>query len=62
MAMIVSYHAAHQNRCGVRRGGMNALQHNNSFNRSGNSLFLIENLNVTADASRPVNSGVRPLR
>ena len=32
---------------------------NNSFNRSGVSLDIIENSNVTADASRPVNSGVR---
>jgi phage shock protein C len=35
---------------------------NNSFNRSGISLDFIENLNVTADASRPVNSGVRWLQ
>jgi hypothetical protein len=36
---------------------------NNSFNASGNSAAFIENLNVTADASRPVNSGVMsPLR
>src|SRR6266550_2213217 len=35
---------------------------NNSFNRSGISLDFIVNLSHDAVVSRPVNSGVRPLR
>ncbi|MBA3787059.1 MAG: hypothetical protein H0X15_16240 [Acidobacteria bacterium] len=46
---------------GVRRDGMDALQHNNSFNRSGVSLNVIENLSHDAVVSRPVNSGVMSL-
>jgi hypothetical protein len=37
----------------------NGGRHNNSFNASGISLIVIENLNQLADTSRRVNSGVR---
>jgi hypothetical protein len=37
-------------------------QHNNSFDASGISLILIDNLNQSVDTSRRVNSGVRRLR
>jgi hypothetical protein len=59
MALNKGYQAAHQKRGGVRRGGADALPHNNSLNRSGISLIVIVNLNQFAVDSRPVNSSVR---
>jgi hypothetical protein len=58
MALNKGYQAAHQKRGGVRRGGADALPHNNSLNRSGISLIVIVNLNQFAVDSRPVNSSV----
>jgi hypothetical protein len=48
----------------VRRGGMNALQHNNSLNRSADwmaFIIIISDL-IECFMPRPVNSSVGPLR
>jgi hypothetical protein len=58
MAFNISYHAAHQKRGGVRRGGRMSYNITTHSTEARVSQPLIVNLAVSALSARSVNSGV----